>query len=561
MTKPGENPSIGALSAQLPIPAEEVAYLRQHLGGAFVNWVLADPSEKLTPQQAEVALVMANILRRRTLEQPELPIGLAAGDLVFYRPEWNTTSINYFRQYIAQAPLPGHMHSDDGLLDALMDLAIEGYGEMLLPSYPYDDGPTWAHYLRTPAARKVTAAVRGEGIFPFIDDDFGAEAGTNDGPDDDIYQDFRPLLHGCHIIGAAWNLAKLQTGVPTLDELLGELANALDGIRSLLRGDSARITGAASFTGIKLPMDARISGDWGHIRPARAEDHPSLLKSMVDKRTTTTTDAGDQTEITDAGDVIFETSIEMTMQIKMTDSQAGEVSWRATTGDELSGLIDRVRLAFALAIRRKPQPVIISTWQKVIIPLFSTGPSYHDPQFMASRVPTLLSTDEIESWENWINIVMAADLTHLNLALTRTLRAKTERRDDSDALIDAVIAWESLFGAVTESTLRVSASLARLLHPAGAAREQARSRYTKIYERRSKIVHGSKSKTTPEQINQDSRAAIDAVIEAIRTLLADRPDLLPLDSVHRSTRILMEDDNRPVESAESPPGPPGPDRA
>jgi len=237
--------------------------------------------------------------------------------------------------------------------------------------------------------------------------------------------------------------------------------------------------------------------------------------------------------------VIFETRIEMKMKISR---GADQMSWSTSTRDDLPELINRVRLAFALAIRREARPVLISTWQKVIMPLIGSGvPSYSDPQFMVSRVPTRLSLDEIASWKSWIDAVMAADLSHLNLAITRTLRAQTERRDHSDALVDAVIAWESLFGAITESTLRVSASLARLLHAAGAEREQARSRYTKIYERRSKIVHGARAKATAEQIDQDSRTAIDAAIEVIRTLLAMRPDLLPLESAERSTRILMED--------------------
>lgn len=517
---------------------EEAAYLRRQLGDAFVYWILGDLDDELSPQQVDVALTISAMLRKGISDQPGIPIGLVAKSLVFYRAEWGTTSINHFRQHAAQAQPTSYARSGDQLLDSLIDLAIEGYGEMLLPTYPFDSDLDWGHYFRTSEGRNVVAAMRNEGGFLFAADDNAAESEA-EGPFNDIHRSFEPLLYACRIINAAWGLAKLKASVPSLDELVDKLPDTLSGARSLLRGESTQIIAVSSFTGIRLPEGTEIVGNWGRIRAARAEDHPSLLKPMLERRTMTTTDAGEHVEITDAGDVIFEARIAMKMRI---NRDADQMSWSTSTREDIPGQVDRVRLAFALAIRRDAWPVLIPTWHKIIMPLIGNGPSsYSDPQSMASRVPILLSLDEIASWESWIDVVMAADLRQLNLAITRTLRAQTERRDRSDALIDAVIAWESLFGAITESTLRVSASLARLLHAAGAERELARSRYSKIYERRSKIVHGARTKTTAEQIDEDSRTAIYVVLEVIRVLLTKRSDLLPLESAERSMRILMQD--------------------
>jgi hypothetical protein len=209
-------------------------------------------------------------------------------------------------------------------LDCLTDLAIEGYGEMLLPSYTSDSGLDWSNHFRTPAGREVVAAVRNEGIFPFTADDAAARIGTNGDLDEDILGSFQPLLYGYSIINAAWSLAKLQVGVPSLDEVVRMLPDALSGARSLLRGQPTPITAVISLTGIRLPEGAQISGAWGRIRPARAEDHPGLLKSMIEKRITTTTESGESVEITDAGDVIFETRIEMVMKINCGPNQ---MSW------------------------------------------------------------------------------------------------------------------------------------------------------------------------------------------------------------------------------------------
>jgi hypothetical protein len=56
-----------------------------------------------------------------------------------------------------------------------------------------------------------------------------------------------------------------------------------------------------------------------------------------------------------------------------------------------------------------------------------------------------------------------------------------------------------------------------------------------------KSFHGAKAKYTPEEIHRDSRDAINAALEAIRMILTTRSDLLHLDSVKRSVRILLDD--------------------
>ncbi|GII94731.1 hypothetical protein [Sinosporangium siamense] len=89
--------------------------------------------------------------------------------------------------------------------------------------------------------------------------------------------------------------------------------------------------------------------------------------------------------------------------------------------------------------------------------------------------------------------------------------------------------------------LRVSGSLAKLLHPAGEERDQARDVYRDIYHLRSNIVHANNFNDTPQQIQQKGRLAVNAALDAIKVLLVDRPELLPLKSSERSLRILLDD--------------------
>jgi hypothetical protein len=246
--------------------------------------------------------------------------------------------------------------------------------------------------------------------------------------------------------------------------------------------------------------------------------------------------------------VIFETDVSVRMHI----SEDGS-GWTAEATEDLGDLIDRVRLSFALAVIRPTKPIIYTMWTTTLFPFGGIQPfPLTDPQFMGHRTPTLLTQDEIDAWGRWIDILTSADMGRLKVAMTRTLRAIAARQDPSDRLIDAVIAWESLFGATNESTLRVSSSLARLLHEAGQSRESAQKTYQKIYQARSDIVHANETKTTVAQIDEYGRIAIEASLSTMRLLLTTHANLLPLKSSTRSTQILLGADTPRANTIESP---------
>jgi hypothetical protein len=518
---------------------QNVDYLRRLLGDTFVTWVLADPGEQLTPQQLEVAAGLADILRKHVAMHPELPTEFAVMQLMSYPKALSTTLLNYSRRYAGGTMEAITESSADDLLAAFHAFAIECYGEMLLPTGRFGRPPDFHHYVKTEAGRNLVQAIRNEGIFPL-----GPENDYTALGEDGVADHFRSLIPGhfaSSLIWCAWRLAKLDTGRPSPAQLATKIPIALEQLRSCVSGQPTVVTAVCSLTGVRLPDDAEISGTWGRIRPARPEDHPASLRDLVDKRTVTTTDAGDQIEISDAGDVIFETNVRVKVEVK--DDKTG---WSSTGVDDFGDLIDRVRLALALAITRATKPVTFCIWATTLFPMASLEPflPLTDPQSMVGRTPTLLTIDEIASWEQWINIVMTADMSRLKVAITRTLRAMTERRDPNDKLIDAVIAWESLFGAANESTLRVSASLARLLHSADEDREAARKGYGNIYQARSDIVHANETNRTAAQIDEYGRAAIEASLKAITLLLTTHSSLLDLKSSTRSTRIILGADSQ-----------------
>lgn len=119
------------------------------------------------------------------------------------------------------------------------------------------------------------------------------------------------------------------------------------------------------------------------------------------------------------------------------------------------------------------------------------------------------------------------------------MSALSLRQEASDSLIDAVTAWENLVGTDSETTFRVTASLARFLEPDPAKRLTYRRELGRIYHKRSRVVHGE---TVDQQ--QVASAADEAVKVAVRALRAGYrrgASWLGMSSAERSNRLLVCD--------------------
>ena len=115
------------------------------------------------------------------------------------------------------------------------------------------------------------------------------------------------------------------------------------------------------------------------------------------------------------------------------------------------------------------------------------------------------------------------------------------RPDPYDALIDAVIVWENMFGAKEEAGLRVRASLAHLLEPHDLEKRKALAREVgTIYEVRSRIVHGSATNFPDiDEVHRHRNRATQLALDAMRRLY-DHLDILEAsDSGSRSNSLLL----------------------
>ncbi len=151
-----------------------------------------------------------------------------------------------------------------------------------------------------------------------------------------------------------------------------------------------------------------------------------------------------------------------------------------------------------------------------------------------------MNADDCQKWGEWVGLVDQRRTAAISVAIDRVLLASTERRDHSDALLDAVIAWENLVGTDEgETTFRITTSLSWLLAADGPGRDALEDRLRALYRLRSRIVHGNPGINQGE-VATKSQEAIDVTLAALRNLFLDRPELLQVNSRVRSRRLILD---------------------
>jgi len=196
-----------------------------------------------------------------------------------------------------------------------------------------------------------------------------------------------------------------------------------------------------------------------------------------------------------------------------------------------------VSLAVSLAT---PQARVapIPTFQHTLLPYETPIGAYHQLVLAPPPVERRLDADECAEIERWALLLKERYSPRLEVASRRVIAALSQRLDPADRLIDAVTAWESLFSADQDASLRVTGSLAWLLKPGSTPEREALQReMALIYRLRSQVVHGRT--TDPVIVSASSLRATELAVLALAGLLQNRPELLPIDSVVRSRRLLL----------------------
>lgn len=205
---------------------------------------------------------------------------------------------------------------------------------------------------------------------------------------------------------------------------------------------------------------------------------------------------------------------------------------------EFTRSVDLMRLGLLLASPSSDPWSVREVSRLVVNGLFSGGHSWNPGAGWLA--PHELSEASFPDAQKWVQVVGKKHVPPMNIGMRRILSASTARTDQIDSFVDAVICWESLFGASTETVFRVTGAIAKLVEKDNPeARDEMIKELKKLYEARSRLVHGG-AEPKPVDIQKYRKRAIEVAVECLRRLYGDRFDLLDMTSQERGSRILLE---------------------
>jgi hypothetical protein len=337
------------------------------------------------------------------------------------------------------------------------------------------------------------------------------------------------------IIRTAWSWARLR-GPADFPALEVEIDAVLATLRAASSGNAATCPALIAIAGLRFPEDVEaVDLPFGRLRHRLAIDERLYPESLAGGLTSSTPD-GETVQIDYAGDVVLETSLSYRLQIGEIDIDAG---WPKGLREHqvLYDQADTIALATALAIVRSEPVVVGATWHAIFDPLSHGETSgWRDARDYKGIAPVVMTPQEVASLVEWATRVHNLRTRSIAVGIRRTLSSLRERSDPLDSLVDAVVAWENLFGSRSgELTFRVSAAIARLLRETPEDRAELLAEVTRLYRLRSNVVHGDDI-----DVDEASPAAIRAreiTLDMWRTVFRDEPALI-LDKDRARTLLL-----------------------
>jgi hypothetical protein len=101
---------------------------------------------------------------------------------------------------------------------------------------------------------------------------------------------------------------------------------------------------------------------------------------------------------------------------------------------------------------------------------------------------TILSKSEISEVQSWFELLSKIDLTWVEITLNRIKSSLYNREFQIDSIIDAFIAWESMFSSEISTTSSVTKSISKMLKK--SEYKISNKRLVNLYSLRSSIIHG-----------------------------------------------------------------------
>lgn len=328
------------------------------------------------------------------------------------------------------------------------------------------------------------------------------------------------------LVANAFELMKIRGDI-SREALLGSVAETIEMLRSIGEGNQIEVPAFVGFHNVGLDDFSEMDIESGKIRAYNDE-----ILSLIPNEARPSTLGGENK--------ILGLMLENKYPYKVIlGEQQGHNRWppeleKARKKLELAQ--ENLSFTLALAINRTPAIGINQAWSLVFDPLCQ-GTSISWSHSARSPMPYyLLKSNEVEAITYWSRLINESNDEKIRLAIRRILSSINERMNPIDGFIDAIIAWENLFGGNAELSYRISVSIAKLLKESSDERLELQGKIVKYYTERSKIVHGVKE-ITHEAAVQKRDECLHIALDAIKKLYEDHHDLL-IDT-ERSKKLAL----------------------
>jgi hypothetical protein len=466
-------------------------------------------------------------------------------EVLGHHHEPSGTSIGNALRLEAGGDLPEHgLRTDDEVGRVLLDMLVDQYPVMLLPPDPWR--PPSLALFRHPKGDELLRLVATDPelsrLFP--EEDEGMEPGRIGM----LYSSlgggwtFQSVMFANAMLRSAWDAASTLVRQPSIREVADQTLSHLDLVRRAASGEAAEIRALVCFTGFTMKDGGGIATPWGPLRPL-TELEKRLAPPALEGAVSTTHPDGTALTVSYAGEVVLDTTLPYALAA--TPHSPGDLppAPKFPGLGELQHRVEGIQLAALLGVDRPAGSELVArlAWTFVAEPL-SHGPrrQWSDARAGPAFVPYELNRDECESLGHWCELVHMHRRPAIEVAIRRVISAALVRLEPADRLVDAVIAWENLFGtAEGEPRLRISAALAWLVgEESASAREELQARLRSLYDTRSKIVHGGV--VDQDSLATDANEAFGYAVRALAVLFKERPDVLTLpDGAARSLRLVL----------------------
>jgi hypothetical protein len=496
------------------VGAQALAYVAnttpEHITAHSEGLVVLEPA-----QERALAIVLAALgqLHVRSPTDFDMRRCVATGTLSNYLDQAGTTLANAAR-LVAGGSLPP-VPEDDPVVEALATLARDTYAEILVP---LTEGSMVANMrmgtnlFRHPASSRFQQAV--------LDDE---ELGRYFvGPVDGTESSFSYMSSTGYGEGGVQLalLADRLLAVPsalgraraaTQEEFIAAAAAAVGNTRRLVAmGRTVRAPALVGLGDLSVPAGTRLETAWGTIR-SLGEGERRLLANFAGP-----------------GNAVLETEYPVKLFRDAPPLEPAESPVWDAMQEARTSIYDAARMAAFAAVLAVDLPVQVNLTPRftMIEDPFAIAPRLNGRLATFPSPAFEITTNQVEQLGTWAQRVSEGHHRSLAVAVRRALSAH-ERIDATDGFIDALIAWDSLFGGGGEGvTFRIALAFGFLL---GRDERERRDIYTKAknaYSVRSQLVHGSVPELDWKEAHVHREAATRLLVEAFRVLYRDRPELI-----------------------------------